>query len=149
ENHIVYAVGSPCSKIICLQPVYANYWIIIIRRVTEIGFDERLVECKFFAPNQGIGQSIFANFRVRFAKNSVQPVKIFAVLVVGNFGFVHVKRRNSNAARDIIPIVGDILLSQSHYESTSLNEYQIWTGSLPFIIKLFKPAPFLIVHLPS
>ena len=149
EHHFVHAVGAPEAVVIGLEPVDADNGIEIEGGVAVIRFDEGLVESQFFPPNEGIGKGVAPNFGIGFPEHPLEPVYVFAVVYVRDFRFVHVEGGNRYAARNGVPVMGYILVGNTHCKGTAFHENQVRTSCLAFVIDFFKSAPLLIVVHPA
>ena len=119
----VYPVGTPLTVFISLQPVNTNNGIITVWRVPEIIIHIRFVVSKFPSPYHGIGQCFLVPFGM-IGINMAEPCKVLPVIEIGNFGFIHIKRRNGYPSRLIVPFFKHIFINTPHNKSTTLNKNQ-------------------------
>src|SRR5690606_16544602 len=75
--------------------------------------------------------------------------KVFAVVDVGNFALVNVKRRYRDTAGNVIPVAHHVLLGSAHGESTALNKYQARTSELVLTLGNGKTTHFRVVIRPT
>src|SRR5690606_35647832 len=112
-----------------LLPAYTYYRVVVKTGVAEIVFHHGLVIAQLATPYQRIGQCTFNNrnvYRIRGIEHALQPVKVFAVVYVGNLSTVDVERRYRYAALNVVPVAHYVFLSLAHSEGTTLNENETW-----------------------
>ena len=123
---------------------------MIVCRILEIIFDLGFSEGEFFAPYVFIRISVVVNrLQIGGNEHSLEPMQIFAVVEVADFGFIHIEGRNGDAVGIVIPIVHHILLHPSEDESTAFNEHEAGAGCLFHKGIDFKAAVLRIVVFPT
>src|ERR1017187_6937466 len=118
--------------------------------MTEIIFHQGFVICQLASPNKRIRKSTFAD-SLKFipVKYIIDPVQIFAVVHIGYFRSVYVKRVHRYAPWNIVPVAHYVFFSSPHGKSTSLDEYQTWSGPLFLLTGYLVTTHILIIIVPT
>ena len=92
--------------------------------MTQVVIYVRFVKCQFFSPDQCVWKGTTNDFRIAATINALQPREVLQPIIVGDFGFIHVKGWDCDAPRNVVPIVGQVIFDLAHREGSSFNKDQ-------------------------
>src|SRR6056297_152301 len=117
-----------------MSQVQINHWLIVSKALT---------------PDKCIRQGFAVQIPEVGSVNMTQPVQVFSVVKVADFGFIHIKGRNGYTARAVVPFEHNILFRASHGKGTTLNENKAWPCLLFIARVILKSTKSGIIIIPA
>ena len=117
--------------------------------MAEINLNHGLIVRQPVTPDQGVGQSVAYDLRIVLAKNAIQPIDVFAVIHIADFGAVQQEGRHGDLAGRVVPRIGQVVGRGTHHEGSAFDGNQAGTDFLVVHFSNFKASVVGIIVCPT